>query len=875
MSDSWEPDCAVVESPERGSVSAENLEHEAVIGRTPTTVVHRVGVENRDRPVAVKHPATHGTLGADVFDSFRGEGRRWLQLAEHPHIVGVVDWDETPLPWLHHPADVPWIAMEYMDGGDLSGYQKELSIDGQLWVAERLADAVWFAHHHGGGLIHHDLKPENILFRETPGDQWDVPKIADWELAQTTLDQSDSVGVTTPRYTAPEQTRSASTDRPTDQFQFGIVMYELFTGAHPFVNDPESKTERAVVDGIMQNEATPPGEHQSDLPPALDDLLLAMLKKDPTDRYEAMLQVRNDLQAIRDRATNSRSRRSGSERQSGSRRDSDSKSEHGDAGTQAAESASSPRGSNSNTQTEWTGIGVGAGVVIHVSDRGAVEVETDLANDGIFYLSDIDRELEVGQRVSLYYEGDDPGAGDVVEIQPAKSDEVPPKVDKAERFGEGVVIETTGDSTAAIETPLANDGVFYLSDLEANLRVGDNVILQHEGANPTATDVTRVVPRDDFEQTVDNGEGPETRNERATSSGGMSAGDRPLRGSWPRAGYDRGRTSHTPDQAGPDGSVGSLWESRIASGLESGPVVADGTVYAGTTDGQLFALDARAGVQRWQFQTDNDIVATPVVAGETLYAVSKDAHVYAIDRNDGTKRWASDTGSGIYAPPIITKDRVVVTSRSGVVAAIHTGTGEELWNVETTPGIRIPATQFGRRRLLVGDDNGVLHVLTKDGSERATIDVSGYGRIRTPIIAPANSSMVLVGDTLVDIQRETVVDTFDRGVRSVPAVAAGTAYYVTGDEVRGIETYSGEQTVSYSFDGGTGRLGTETTPSVADGTVYTGLGDGTIVALNAETGREKWRQGVDSTVVGSPAVLDGHLFAATSDGTLYAFARHS
>ena len=874
MSDSREPDYSAVESPGRRPLSADDFDHEAVIGRTPTTVVHRVGVGGRGDPIAVKHPATHATLGSDVFESFRSEGKRWAQLADHPHVVGVVDWDETPLPWLHHDAPVPWIAMEYMDGGDLREYRDALSIDGLLWVAEQLADAVWFAHHHGGGVIHHDLKPENILFREMPGEQWDVPKIADWELARTLLDHSDSVGVTTPMYIAPEQAHNDSTDQLTDQFQLGIVLYELFTGTHPFVDGPDSAPEAALITGILQNEATPPSERRSDLPTTLDDVLSTMLEKDATDRYEAMLEVRKELHAIREGAAGSTSRGSDSGRQALSQEDSESGSQAGDGGMEGETSASNPVGAHSNVHTERNSIGVGAGVILRVYDGGAMEVETDLANDGIFYLSDIDRDFEVGHRVSMYYEGDDPGASDIVEIQPAESEEAPPAVDMAPEFGDGVVIETTRGSKAAIETSLANDGVFYLSGIEADLRVGDNVVLRYRGTDPTASDITKVVPRDDFDPSENNDPGPETRNERDSSSGEAFEDDRPLRGSWPRAGYDQGRTSHTPDQQGPDGSVDVLWESEIGGGLESGSVVADGTVYAGTTDGLLFALDARTGAQRWHVETYNAVGATPVVAGETLYAVSKDAHVYAIDRDDGSERWAYDTGSGIYAPPVVTNDRVVVTSRSGVVAAIHTETGNEVWRFETTPGIRVPATQFGRR-LLVGDDNGMIHVLTKSGDERATIDVNGYGRIRTPIVAPADANTVVVGGTLVDIQRETVVATFDRGVRSTPAVAEGTVYYVTGDEVRGIETYSGEQTVSYGFDGGTGRLGTETTPTVADGTVYTGLGDGTIVAFDAETGRERWRREVGSTVAGSPAVLDGHLFAATSDGTLYALAGQS
>ncbi|WP_018258801.1 outer membrane protein assembly factor BamB family protein [Halomicrobium katesii] len=745
--------------------------------------------------------------------------------------------------------------MEYMDGGDLGEYTEGLSVEGRLWVAERLADAVWYAHHDGGGLIHHDLKPENILFRETPGEQWDVPKIADWELARTLLNHSDSVGVTTPQYVAPEQAHNESTDQLTDQFQLGIVLYELFAGTHPFVDGPESAPEAALITGILRNDPVPLSERRPVVPSALDDVILTMLAKDPDDRYEAMLQVRNDLRSI----------------------------ERGDDRSEEPEpnptARSRPDSRSVPSQTaDWNGVGVGTGVVLDTTARGAAAIRTDLADDGTFYLSDLDHDLEPTQRVSLYYEGDDPGASDIIEVQPVESDEDPPAVGDSETFGEGVVIDTTGDSKAAVETALANDGVFYLSGIEATLQTGDAVALRYEGSDPTASDVSQVVPIDELDQPDAAGavESDATgRSDSASGSPSATASDRSIRGSWPRFGYDRGRTFHTPDQRGPDGYAAVAWESEIGSGLEASPVVADGTVYAGTTNGLVFALDARTGEKRWHFKTENAVVAAPAVAGDTLYAVSTDAHVYAIDRTAGTERWAHDTGSGIYAPPVVTNDRVVVTSRSGAVSAIHTETGNEMWTVETTPGIRVPVTQYGRRRLLVGDDNGVVHVLTKGGSEQATIDISGRGRIRTPIVAPGNSGTVLVGDTLVDLQRETVVDTLGRGVLSMPAVAEGTAYYVTDTEVRGIEIYSGEQIVSYGFDGSTTRLGTETTPAIADGIVYTGLGDGTVVAFDGATGRKRWRRELGSTVACSPVPVDGHLFAATREGTLYALAERS
>lgn len=493
MSDPQEPDLSTVSSPRRRTLSPETFHHETVIGRTPTTVVHKITVDDLIEPIAVKHPATHGTLSRDIFDSFRHESKRWAQLTDHPHIVGAVDWGESPLPWLHHEVDVPWLAMEYMDGGDLNEYVGQISIEATYWVAEQLADAVWYAHHDGGGLIHHDLKPENILFRKIPGKQWDVPKIADWELAQTILNHSDSIGVTTPQYIAPEQAHNESTDQLTDQFQLGIVLYELFTDTHPFIENPESTSEAGLITGILQNEPAPPSELRSTLSSSLDDVLLRMLEKDPSDRYEAMLQVRNDLGRIRWDSNPSTN-------QDNNQTESSVKQSSIEIEDQSPESADTTSLEISEELKDNNSISTGNGTVVSVSGRdGSALIRTELANDGTFYLSDIERDIKSGQEVLLYYETEDPSAGDIIEVQPVEDDEMSLKINNSHVFEKGVVVDATDSGRASIKTGIANDGVFHLSDIEADVQSGDKVVLRYEGTNPTASDVTKIIPFTELE----------------------------------------------------------------------------------------------------------------------------------------------------------------------------------------------------------------------------------------------------------------------------------------------------------------------------------------------------------------------------------------
>lgn len=291
------PNVSDIGSPDIRDLSPETFNHEAVIGRTSTTVVHKITVGEINNPIAIKHPGT-STVSRATFNSFSYEGQQWSQLADHPHIVGIVDWGENQLSWLSHDAAVPWVAMEYMDGGDLRENFEQFSVQEKYWIAEQIADAIWYAHHAGGGLTHRDLKPENILFRETPRDSYNVPKIGDWELTQTILNSSDNIGITTPQYSAPEQKTETVTNQYTDQFQLGIVFYELFTGVHPFVNDLETASEKEVMTNILQYEPIPPSEQLDLLSPKLDDIIMRMLSKDPEDRFEAMIQLRDKLNSL-------------------------------------------------------------------------------------------------------------------------------------------------------------------------------------------------------------------------------------------------------------------------------------------------------------------------------------------------------------------------------------------------------------------------------------------------------------------------------------------------------------------------------------------------------------------------------------------------
>jgi soluble cytochrome b562 len=237
-----------------------------------------------DVTLAIKRPRMSGTLHSDQVERMLNEAETWDKLDDHDHIVGVVDYGSEPL---------PWIGMEYMDGGHLGSRASQLTVPQSLWTAVAVTNAV--RHAHRSGIAHLDLKPENVLFRSVKG-AWDVPKVADWGLSKRLLTHSSSVEGFSPTYAAPEQFDDSfgSTDDLTDVYQLGAVFYELFTGRPPFEGKPA-----AVMRQVLEDTPEPPSRVAS-LPPQIDEIVLTALKTERSDRYDDILYLRDDLRAAYD-----------------------------------------------------------------------------------------------------------------------------------------------------------------------------------------------------------------------------------------------------------------------------------------------------------------------------------------------------------------------------------------------------------------------------------------------------------------------------------------------------------------------------------------------------------------------------------------------
>jgi serine/threonine protein kinase len=211
----------------------------------------------------------------DRFIKEAAQVARW----QHPNILRIYSDLKLELLDAAQGSIVPYIVMEYAQGGDL---HKRLTpgepypFAATLDLFAQLCSAVAYAHEHG--VIHRDLKPLNILFRQLPGDCEQVV-LSDFGLAV----DADATHHTfahggTLLYMAPEQFRGHALPA-SDIFALGVIFYQLCTGRLPF--------RRNLQELHLLNSAipTPPSFIVPALPEALDDIILTALAPDPEQRY--------------------------------------------------------------------------------------------------------------------------------------------------------------------------------------------------------------------------------------------------------------------------------------------------------------------------------------------------------------------------------------------------------------------------------------------------------------------------------------------------------------------------------------------------------------------------------------------------------------
>ena len=258
--------------------------------------VYRARDTRLGREVAIKVLAAPFASNEDYSRRFELEARSASALSD-PHVVTVFDVGEQ--------GGVRYFASELVEGGDLRGRVRPggLPLEKALEIAEQIA--LGLASAHARGITHRDLKPENVLLTKSG-----QAKIADFGLAKITetpgeelsqmptagrADTTEGLVMGTVSYMSPEQAAGRKVDYRSDQFSFGVILYELLTGRLAFRRDTPGETLAA----ILRDEPAPIADPS--VPAPLAWILERCLAKDPEDRYASTRDLARDVSNVRRR----------------------------------------------------------------------------------------------------------------------------------------------------------------------------------------------------------------------------------------------------------------------------------------------------------------------------------------------------------------------------------------------------------------------------------------------------------------------------------------------------------------------------------------------------------------------------------------------
>jgi serine/threonine protein kinase len=248
------------------------------------------------RMVAVK--ILPPTLASDPERLHRFEQEaRALAALNHPNIVTIYSVEEA--------AGIHFLAIELVEGTTLAKKIPDggLPLGPFLDLAIPLADSLAVAHQ--SGIIHRDLKPGNVMVSEDGR-----VKVLDFGLAKLRRDQAfagddsemstdlltgEGRVVGTVAYMSPEQLKSERLDPRTDIFSLGVLLYEMTTGDRPFRGD----TSAEIMSSILRDTPPPLREIRRELPDHLGRILRRCLEKEPERRYQSALDLRNELEDLR------------------------------------------------------------------------------------------------------------------------------------------------------------------------------------------------------------------------------------------------------------------------------------------------------------------------------------------------------------------------------------------------------------------------------------------------------------------------------------------------------------------------------------------------------------------------------------------------
>jgi eukaryotic-like serine/threonine-protein kinase len=775
---------------------------------------------------AIKVPKLQ--IDSNDLEDFLNEARRGVGL-RHPNVLRTLECGV-------EGGTQPYIIMEYAPGGSVRRrYPPGTRLPPVAIITYAKQAGAGLQYIHDQGLIHQDIKPGNMMLGSN--DELLLGDFGIAVVAHRTATQSMSDASGTARYMAPEQFMGKA--RPaSDQYALAIVVYEWICGSAPFNGDIAELY-------YKHTHVAPPPLHEKalNIAPAVEQVILRALAKDPRDRFPSVQDFVGALeQAGRPGATSTMPRVSG------------------------PIPIPTPVPGTLMPQVEEDIPTVQTrppqGVKRSTQEIPLAKIESAApANEDVIPTILSQRSVSApGVGISPTRPVDPPA------VLPSYEIASPALPEYERRKGQTQPVRTVALLISLVVILVGGILGFYI--------VSNNRTLGNQSGTSTVT----------------------TRHNRTLTL-------TPVPPYSAMFGFNAQRTHFIPDEKALNPSnVARLaldWKAQTSSGIRSSPLVANGMVYITSSDNSLYAFDAITGIKKWQASTGtyvgpgSFIFSSPVIVGNVLYVGSNDHQVYAFNATTGGKIWASPTSGSIYSSPAVVNSVLYIGSTDHNVYAFDASSGTQRWKTATGGAIYSSPAVVGNVVYIGSDDSKLYALDAASGTILWTGAVGGHIDSSPTVV----DGMVYLGAT--DGRIYAFDDTGCQGqtlCQPVWTTATGNYIYsspavapVVSQEVLYIGSHDN---TLYAFD--TNRClniapntncptlwtwtapaqaaqAFESSPTVANGVVYVGSLDHNLYIYDARSGTLLQHYATGGAIISSPTVLNGMIYVGSTDGYLYAF----
>jgi outer membrane protein assembly factor BamB len=384
----------------------------------------------------------------------------------------------------------------------------------------------------------------------------------------------------------------------------------------------------------------------------------------------------------------------------------------------------------------------------------------------------------------------------------------------------------------------------------------------------------------------------------------LLAGAGDLSADWPMFRHDAARSGWAEPPVPECKEI--AWSADLGAPVDCSPAIVGGVVYAATTAGTVYALEAASGQPKWQADYGRTIVSSPCADGERVYFGCVDGFIYALSAATGERAWQARTGRSVVAPPLLIDGKVICGSTDGRLYALAATTGETLWKTDAGGEVQAGAAASGDY-VVYGDwDRQVRCVNLTDGSPVWTKPVRPTGAYHAdgPIIAcPVIADGVVVVGSL-DPTALTPPDSLNIHVLELATgkrlwgapgtnpwqtdkehqMSVSTCATVVGDQVwfLTLEGYGNWSATLRSAGLMTGVRGfastmlrgrvsfavSDSSAAIVDGILHLADYAGTLAQFDTTNRQPGNRLALGARTASSPAISDGRIYIGLMDGKL-------